>query len=1081
MHVKAFYDSNNDGTGDFNGLAQKLDYLKELGITTIWLLPFFPSPMKDDGYDIADYFSIHPQYGSLNDFKKFLREAHKRGIRVIVELVLNHTSDQHPWFQRSRSKPNTVWRDFYVWSDTPERYRDARIIFKDFETSNWAWDPVAKKYYWHRFYSHQPDLNYDNQEVQKKMIEIASFWLEMGVDGLRLDAVPYLFEREGTNCENLPETHAFLKKLRAAIDSKFRDKMLLAEANQWPIDAVAYFGQDDECHMAFHFPLMPRMFMALDLEDRFPIVETIDSTPEIPAKSQWAIFLRNHDELTLEMVTDEERDYMYRSYARDRRARVNLGIRRRLAPLLGNDRRRIELLNVLLMTLPGTPVLYYGDEIGMGDNYYLGDRNGVRTPMQWSADLNAGFSKANPQKLYLPVVIDPEYHYENINVENQIKNQTSLFWFMKKLIAVRKRFKAFGRGTIEPLSPENNKILAFTREYGEELVLVAANLSKHPQAAELDLSKYESLIPHEIFGWMPFPKINKGGYMLTFPPYGYYVFSLAKSPIRSVAPIVKPEMRLKNANELFAPKGLEQLEYGALPVFIRSSRWFGGKAREIDQIKVREVCPLKEDEPAAMNILIVDVYYVEGKPETYVVPTAYSKKEHAQEILEKHRDQILAKVFIDQEERVLYDGVLSPEFRKNLLSLISRRRVVKGRHGDLRGVPRERLKTLQEDPESMPSRVMGVEQSNTSIVYQDKVILKLFRRIDEGINPDLEMSSFLTEKGFRNSPRLMGEIGYHESGADVVAIATLSAFIRNQGDAWKLCLEEAKAFYERVLLQKGKLPEPDVPNPILIKDRPEAIDSLRPIIGERFLKLVALLAVRTGEMHKILLSETNNPDFTPEPFNYLYQLALSQSMVSYANRIFMMAEKHMPEREDVRKGLGEILSNKAAIIDQFKSIRRMKIDALKIRVHGDYHLGQVLFDGNDFYIIDFEGEPARPMSERRIKRSPLRDVTGMIRSFHYVAYNALYSMPTTDGDDLGYLEGWAEAWYRVCAATYLSFYIDSVAGTRLIPADEESLRLLLKSFLLEKAVYELGYELNNRPDWVMIPIKGIKSLLETTS
>src|SRR5213083_271763 len=460
-HVKTFCDSDGDGMGDFRGLIEKLDYLQELGITAIWLLPFYPSPLRDDGYDIDDYFDVNPNFGTLDDFRAFLDAAHARDLRVITELVINHTSDQNPWFQKSRrAAPGSPERDFYVWSDTPEKYKDARIIFKDFETSNWAWDPVAKAYYWHRFYSHQPDLNFENPKVREAMIQAVDFWMgRMGVDGLRLDAIPYLYEREGTSCENLPETHRYIKTLRQHVDQKYGDRMLLAEANQWPEDAVSYFGagSGDECHMAFHFPLMPRLFMAVRMEDRVPIVDIIDQTPAIPETSQWALFLRNHDELTLEMVTDEERDYMYRVYANDVKARINLGIRRRLAPLLGNDRKKIELLNLLLFSLPGTPVLYYGDEIGMGENIFLGDRNGVRTPMQWSSDKNAGFSRATPHALYLPIILDPEYHYEAVNVEAQQRNPNSLFWWMKRVLTLRQRHRAFGRGKIKFLRPDNRK------------------------------------------------------------------------------------------------------------------------------------------------------------------------------------------------------------------------------------------------------------------------------------------------------------------------------------------------------------------------------------------------------------------------------------------------------------------------------------------------------------------------------------------------------------------------------------------------------------------------------------------------
>ncbi len=599
VHVRAFCDSNGDGIGDFPGLTSKLDYLQDLGITTVWVLPFYPSPLKDDGYDIANYTNVHPSYGTLRDFKVFLREAHARGLRVVTELVLNHTSDQHPWFQRARrSRPNSPYRDFYVWSDTPDKYKDARIIFKDFEPSNWTWDPVAKAYFWHRFYSHQPDLNFDNPQVRHELLGAVSFWLDMGVDGLRLDAVPYLFEREGTTCENLPETHAFLKELRGYVDERFPGRMLLAEANQWPEDAVAYFGNGDECHTAFHFPVMPRLYMAKQMEDRFPIVDILQQTPAIPPNCQWVLFLRNHDELTLEMVTDEERDYMYRVYAHDPQARINLGIRRRLAPLLNNNRRTIELMHGLLFSLPGTPVIYYGDEIGMGDNIYLGDRNGVRTPMQWSADRNAGFSHANPQRLYLPVVIDPEYLYETVNVETQRNNPQSLWWWIKRLIAVRHQHPAFGGGTLDFLLPDNAKVLAFLRKYEGDTVLVVANLSRFSQYVELDLSSYEGYVPVESFGHTKFPPIGKLPYLLTLGPHTFYWFSLEQSAAATDAIMHDQIPRINlhaNWEELFKRRGKAQFET-ALRGWLPSRRWFAGKARIIQNVTITDTVLLAATE-----------------------------------------------------------------------------------------------------------------------------------------------------------------------------------------------------------------------------------------------------------------------------------------------------------------------------------------------------------------------------------------------------------------------------------------------------------------------------------------------------
>jgi len=531
LHVRAFGDSNNDGVGDFDGLTSKLDYLQELGVTALWLLPFYPSPLRDDGYDIADYGDINSAYGDLRSFKRFLREAHRRHLRVITELVLNHTSDQHPWFQRARrARPDSRWRDFYVWSDSPDRYPEVRVIFEDYETSNWTWDPVANAYYWHRFFSHQPDLNYDNPAVQEAMIDVLRFWLGLGIDGFRLDAVPYLFEREGTNCENLPETHAFLRRVRATVDAEYADRVLLAEANQWPEDVVEYFGDGDECHMAFHFPVMPRMFMAARREDATPIYEILERTPAIPANCQWGLFLRNHDELTLEMVTDDERDYMYAEYAKDPRMKINLGIRRRLAPLLDNGRDEMELMHAILFSLPGSPVLYYGDEIGMGDNVYLGDRDGVRTPMQWTGDRNAGFSHADFAQLYAPLLMDPVYGYQAVNVESELRNPSSFLRWLRRFIELRKEHPVFGLGTYDPIPPSNPRVFAHIRTYQDDIALCVHNLARTAQAVELDLSAYEGHQPVEMLGNSRFPRIGELPYLLTLAPRGFFWFLLVPEP-----------------------------------------------------------------------------------------------------------------------------------------------------------------------------------------------------------------------------------------------------------------------------------------------------------------------------------------------------------------------------------------------------------------------------------------------------------------------------------------------------------------------------------------------------------------------
>ncbi|MBD3333312.1 maltose alpha-D-glucosyltransferase, partial [candidate division GN15 bacterium] len=686
LHVKAFADSNGDGIGDFKGLISKLDYLENLGITAIWLLPFYPSPLRDDGYDISDYYNVHPFYGSLQHFKEFLEKAHARGIRVITELVINHTSDQHQWFQKSRSaKKRSKWRDFYVWSNTPDRYSDARIIFTDYESSNWAWDPVAKAYYWHRFYSHQPDLNFDSPHVQKAILDVVDFWFDMGVDGLRLDAVPYLFEREDTNCENLPETHAFLRKLRAHVDRKFDNRMLLAEANQWPEDALEYFGEGNECHMAFNFPIMPRMFMAVQMENNFPITDILDPPMDIPDSCQWAVFLRNHDELTLEMVTDEERDYLYRSYANDPKAKINVGIRRRLAPLLSNNRRRIELMNVLLMSLPGTPVLYYGDELGMGDNYYLGDRDGVRTPMQWSGDRNAGFSQANPQSLYLPLITDPQYHFGAVNVELQESNASSLLWWLRRVIAMRKQYKALSRGTIRFLSHDNPQVLAFVREHEDESILVVVNLSRYSQMVELDLADMENSVPRELFSHNEFAQITKRPYTLTLGPHGHYWLYLSQEEPREEAQLDRRPISvitLDESDESRHRSLIVQLQRGALQRYLRSARWFGGKGRAIRKVQVIDWLRLK-DLPSDTYMLLTEVQYREDEPETYLVPVVVSGLEHSLQIQEEYPQAVLAMVSDNGHSGVVYDAAYSSDFREALVRMIRNRRTLKGRTGTL--------------------------------------------------------------------------------------------------------------------------------------------------------------------------------------------------------------------------------------------------------------------------------------------------------------------------------------------------------------------------------------------------------------
>jgi maltose alpha-D-glucosyltransferase/alpha-amylase len=1084
-HVKSFCDSNGDGIGDFPGLTQKLDYLEGLGVTAVWILPFYPSPLKDDGYDIATYYAVHPDYGTMADFKTFLREAHKRGIRVITELVLNHTSDQHPWFQQARRAPEgSIQRNYYVWSDSPEKYREARIIFKDFETSNWAWDPVAKAYYWHRFYSHQPDLNFESPFIQRSILKVMNNWLDLGVDGLRLDAVPYLYEREGTNCENLPETHTFLQRLRKRIDGKYRNRMLLGEANQWPDDAAAYFGNGDECHMAFHFPVMPRIFMALQMEDRFPIIDILEQTPRIPDACQWAMFLRNHDELTLEMVTDEERDYMYRVYARDQRTRINLGIRRRLAPLVGNSRRKMELMNILLFSLPGTPIIYYGDEIGMGDNYYLGDRNGVRTPMQWSADRNAGFSRANPQRLYLPVIIDAEYHYEAVNVDTHERNPSSLLWWMKRVIAMRKRYKAFSRGEIEFQSSDNPKVLVFVRTLGDEKILVVINLSRFAQVVELDLAKFSGTVPIEVFSQNRFPMIRESPYVLTLGIHDYFWFVLEREKDAAVSGEERrlPELTVKSIwTSVLEGRQRSRLEDDILPAYLKGVRWFGGKARKLQRVKIVEIIPLDKEESAA-RLLLLETSYTEGPPDTYLLPITFAVGDRASQIVTEVPHAAVARLTVDETPGLLFDAVHDEWFRANLLGMLAAKRRHRGRAGELVALPGKRFRSLTAGKGvGLVSQVLKAEQSNTSILYENTVILKLYRRLDEGLNPDPEIVRFLTERaGFEGTPAFGGTIEYLRRGSEPIVIGHLQAYAPNEGDTWTYTLDVAHQYFERVLSEPaGGQVVPPLPLSLLDMNPSALPQKLQELIGALYLDVASVLGRKTGELHKALARGAGDPAFEAEPLTTLYQRSVYQSMRNLTRRVMQLLQKNMKKLpEQLQKRAAWVVDAEKDIMGVFQSLLETRITTTKIRYHGDFHLGQVLRTGKDFFIIDFEGEPARALSERRLKRSPLRDVAGMIRSFHYAAHSALWSYGSIRPEDIARLEAWAEAWYVAVSGVYLNSYLFTIEDAAFVPKDRKEFEVLLRCFLLEKAVYEVGYELNNRPDWIAIPIRGIERLLK---
>ncbi len=1071
VHVRAFFDNSGDGMGDFSGLTRKLDYLQDLGVTAIWVLPFCPSPWKDDGYDISDYSNIHPAYGTLRDFQNFLREAHSRDLRVITELVLNHTSDQHAWFQRSRrAPPGSKWRNFYVWSDSAEKYREARIIFKDFETSNWTWDPVAKAYYWHRFYSHQPDLNYDNPEVRAAMLDAVDFWLDLGVDGLRLDAVPYLYERESTNCENLPETHSFLKELRAHIDAKFQNRMLLAEANQWPEDAIAYFGSGDECHMAFHFPLMPRLFMATRMEDRYPVTEIMQLTPPIPPGCQWALFLRNHDELTLEMVTDEERDYMYRVYAQDRHMRINLGIRRRLAPLLENDRRRVELMNALLFSLPGTPVIYYGDEIGMGDNFYLGDRNGVRTPMQWSGDRNAGFSRANPQRLYLPVIIDPEYHYEAINVETQQNNPHSLLWWMKRIIALRNQWKALGRGNLEFLYPENRRILAFVRSYEDEQVLVVANLSRFAQCTTLDLSKYKALVPQELFGKTHFPEITDQPYFLSLAPHAFYWFALQSKEasletlrIRRGEP---PAIPVPSWGEVFTEETNEKLNE-LMPAFLRARRWFRSQDRIIRTTEIRERLSFPK---SSSSVLLIRVEYGSGDPETYTLPLSVVVGESPGD----NRFVLARLEGPDGSGAQVSSALRDREFCDELLGAILRRRRFPASHGEVIATRTRALRRLlADDRTSLEPSLSKADQENTTVFFGDRFALKFLRRVEPGPYPEQEIGVMLTQKEFPHVAPLAGWLEYRPADEEPYVLAVLHGFIRDAAEAWQYTIDHLGLFFEHALARwPAGPPDGDLP-----------ADAATELIGT-YLESVRLLAARTGELHLALASETEDPAFSPEPFTDFYRHGLYHGVLTRCGRALDNLRRRFANLPDIVRGDAQaVLDRQGALRTKLQFLRDQRLNAQRIRIHGDYHLGQALYTGKDFVIIDFEGDPSRPVSERRIKRSPIEDIAGMLDSFYHAAHSVLFGKAPgviPQPETLNALEAWAKFWYRTVSATFSKAYLLTPGVAPLLPPEQNHLQNLLLIFLLDRAFRKLAFELDHAPERIRIPCHAIVELLEQT-
>jgi len=1064
LHVKSFFDANNDGIGDFAGLTEKLDYIKDLGATAIWVMPFYPSPLRDDGYDISSYRGINLAYGSLRDFKRFVREAHERSLRVITELVINHTSDQHPWFQRARAaKPGSAARNFYVWANTDRAYKDAPIIFIDTEKSNWTWDDQAKAFYWHRFYAHQPDLNFDNHRVLEAVLDVMAYWLDMGVDGLRLDAIPYLVKREGTNCENLPETHTVLKKIRAAVDARYPDRMLLAEANLWPEETAQYFGQGDECHMAFHFPLMPRIYMALAQEDRHPITDIMRQTPEIPDGAQWAIFLRNHDEMTLAMVTGKERDYLWSFYAADPRARINLGIRRRLAPLLENDRRKIELLNSLLLSMPGTPVLYYGDEIGMGDNIYLGDRDGVRTPMQWSLDRNGGFSRADPAKLFLPAIQDPVYGFSAVNVEAQLASPSSLLTWMRRMIAVRRSHVSFGRGSLRFFHPSNRKVLAYLRESQDERILCVANVSRSAQAVELDLAEFQDAVPIELTAGSHFPAIESRSYLLTLPAYGFFWFRLEAAGAskerhdQQPAPGLFTLVATGKLETILAGRELIAFERTVAPRFLTSRRWFGPDEAPIAGVSLKDFAVLRDGGQSRFVLPILDVKLPSGRVETYFMPLAAEPERETGPSLA----DAAARLRRGALTGLLYEAEACEDFAAAMLAALRRgARLDTGQGGRISFSPAPRL-DAEPMIETADVHRIGAGQRNSSLVLANQMMLKIHHRLETGEDPGVETLRFLTEVAhFAHSPPLLGVIEHVDRAENRIVLAILQTFMRNQGDAWTWTLEALKRILEAAALTPGQ------------DDRAG---------HEEFATYVPhmrRLGSRTAEMHKALAAPTADPAFKAEALTFDDVRETADAARILAKRAFtrlrMIAANTSGGK---RTGAERLLARRQECFSLIGKLVQKPHGAIKIRIHGDYRLGRLLVVKDDVMIVDFGEGPSISPDRRRAKTSPLRDVAVMLRSFaHAVAAAKRDLARLVPGATL------AAARFREelveFSQIFIQAYMETARDSPIWIEDEGTRIRLLVLYLLAEALHEIENESEKRADRINTSIDSVNAILD---
>ncbi len=1070
LHIKAFADGTGDGIGDFDGLIGKLDYLAQLGVTAVWVLPFYPSPLRDDGYDIADYTTVNPVYGTLGGFKRFLREAHRRGLRVITELVINHTSDEHAWFQRARRAPKgSAERNVYVWSDTSTPYGEARVIFEDFETSNWTWDPVAGQYFWHRFYAHQPDLNFDNPAVHRAVFAAMDHWLAMGVDGVRLDAIPYLYEREGTNCENLPETHAFLKRLRARMDERFPGRMLLAEANQWPEDAVAYFGDGDECNMAFHFPLMPRLYMALEMEDSRPIVDILAQTPGIPSTCQWAMFLRNHDELTLEMVTDEERVDMRRAYAPDPRMRINLGIRRRLAPLLQNDRRRIELLNALLFSMPGTPVIYYGDEIGMGDNVYLPDRDGVRTPMQWTSDRNAGFSTANPHQLYLPVVTDPQYHYETVNVEAQRANPASLWWWMHDLIAMRRRHPVLGRGTMTVVESDNPRTLSFIRGSANdsERVLVVANMSRHAQQVDLDLSPAAAgavLTPIELFGDTPFADIGHEPYRLTLAPYGCYWFRL--EPARSgdgetLPPAV--HVPIVGGTIDLSERAVRRTVEAALLAWMPTRPWFRPHDHRLRGVAVRNWAELGATRHNPAMLTIVEAQFSDGDQQRYVVPLAVVRGDDAEALATTMPSRVIAPLD-GGGSAVLADGMVSAQFVRALALLAWRADPLTSTKLPLAVWRTRRRPRIDRDA---PVAVLGPTDKSRSVSQVGDAVVELRRFLAGGVAQDPQLIEILAAAGFTDVIPAIARIDLAPPKAEACTLAVVRRAAVHDGDGRDVLRDRLRAYFDTVRASPDA-PQPPIPIDPCAPLTDSGIEELYLAVGPS-LDLAGLLGELAAELHDALRRADAS---TPIWFTGLYQRSLYQSMSGSLRTVTRQLrgspaaiEPELVERAQLR----------------IAELRRPKMRAIRTQIHGNLHLGRLLWDGTRFALLDVAGDLSQPVDARLIKRSPLRDIASLLLSLDEIAYEAAVEAAHRANAAPRAFANWAERWFVAMAAvlwhTYRARLQELAPSTGIVPDEPAEARLLLELYTLQGRCLAVVAAQPRGPDHVAQSVDALRRVI----